>query len=134
MLKKITKLIFLIITLTIMGCGISSRSVIIDGVEYMELVKKYENGNIEFVGHMRNQALNGPVTYYFENGVIRAKGEFLNGQRQLVWVWNYENGQKKNEYFYINDLAEGEWRKYYEYGTIKIIGIYENGKKNGLEK
>ncbi len=64
--------------------------------------KKYANGQkvYELIGEK--------LTYFFKNGKVKAKGNFVLGQ------------------------MEGEWNFYRETGQLWQIGNFKKGKKNGI--
>lgn len=64
----------------------------------------YTNGQRVFV-------LDGAtLTYFFKNGVVKAKGP------------------------YINELMKGEWLFYRENGQLWQIGNFKDGQKHGIWK
>ncbi|MDI1322000.1 MAG: hypothetical protein PSV36_04585 [Algoriphagus sp.] len=64
--------------------------------------KNYANGQkvYELIGEK--------LTYFFKNGKVKAKGNFVSGQ------------------------MEGEWNFYRETGQLWQIGNFKKGKKNGI--
>jgi len=117
----------------------------------------YYDGNIKTKGQYVNGLMSGMWTYYYPNGVIKAKGRFFKGDggdihatsgipqngRYGEWTIYYLNGNINAKYQYINgefDQNNLEWyangQKKYDYSYIKGIkdGGWNAWYKNGQKK
>ena len=47
--------------------------------------------------------LNGHYEYYYDNGVLRAKGTWINGMKEGAWQTFYKNGTISGRGFFHND-------------------------------
>lgn len=104
----------------------------------------FANGNTYCTGTYKNSLLEGEYTWYYANGKLDSKCNFVAGKREGTTVSFYENGNKKVEGKYKNSLQVGTWKNYYENLPNKIQKItsyddfgdtdslltwfYENGK------
>ena len=78
-----------------------------------------------------NENLNGTikaVPHWVTNNKISAAGE-RNAQNNNEGYWNfyYDNGIRKSEGAFINQKKEGKWKFYYENGAINNEITYEKG-------
>jgi antitoxin component YwqK of YwqJK toxin-antitoxin module len=48
------------------------------------------------------------------------------------WEWYYPNGILSSKENYLNGKAHGPWEKYYENGNLCYKGNYVNGEPNGI--
>lgn len=99
----------------------------------------------------------GYWNFYYDNGIKRSEGTFVDGKKQGPWkfyyktgdikeevVYNngeqahykdfYYNNNPKSEYTIKNGVVEGEVIVYYTNGKPKAILDYVNNKINGTEK
>lgn len=118
--------------------------------------KGYVSAKVNFI----NDTTSSSVMYY-DDGVVMAKGKFINQQKVGKWstylksgdllnIYNYTNGVLEGaqymyypenkesrkialmeEYYCQGGLMDGVWKQYYELGTIKAKGQYRKGLKQG---
>ena len=88
-----------------------------NGEEY--LLDKY---NIIYEGEYLKGKRNGKGIEYYENGRIKSKGEYLNGEI-FNGIGYDEKGNEKVRYY------NGIGRELYDNGLVKFEGKYLNGKK-----
>ncbi len=78
-----------------------------------------------------NENLNGitkSVPHWFSYNKLYAAGE-RNAQNNNEGYWNFyfDNGIKKSEGFFVNDKKDGKWKFYFENGTINNEITYDKG-------
>ena len=73
----------------------------------------------------------GPWEYYYQNGNLLSKGEYLNGQRIGAWEFYYPNGNLSSKGEYLNDQKTGPWELYHYNGNLLAKGEYLNDQKTG---
>jgi antitoxin component YwqK of YwqJK toxin-antitoxin module len=78
-----------------------------------EYVSKYENGQVEIQGMMKNGKREGLWKSFYEDGTPWSQTTFKEGKKEGPTTTWYENGKKRYEGFYKNDLESGVW-KYYD--------------------
>jgi antitoxin component YwqK of YwqJK toxin-antitoxin module len=118
--------------------------------------KGHVSAKINFI----NDSISKSIMYH-ENGIIMAKGKFVNKLKVGKWstyiqtgdllnIYNYklgkmdgpqfmyypENNQTKKipvmeEFYCVNGIKDGIWKQYYELGTFKAKGQYSKGLKQG---
>ena len=86
-------------------------------------------GNIEYVGEMKDGKYNGLGTLYFKDGG-KYIGQFENGKRHGQGTFNYASGDKYEGSFKFNKI-DGKGSFYYANGD-KYIGTFKNNRKSGL--
>ena len=107
----------------------------------------HNNGEIESKGNFINGWFEGLWKFWYDNGQLRAIGEFektiekrtydngipKNGKTGF-WVGYHKNGNKKTEGIYKDGLANGVFITWYENGQKEIEGFAINGLQNGHAK
>jgi antitoxin component YwqK of YwqJK toxin-antitoxin module len=99
----------------------------------------------------------GVFTDYFDNGVLKERGNYKDGKKDGLWETWFENGQKEDSAFYVKDDLSGtrimwhpngqlqlqsqwgrpddrigKWVRYYENGQIESITYFNNnGEMHG---
>lgn len=118
----------------------------------------YPSGNIKLEQYFKNCLLNGPVTFYSDEGNILARSWFLKGKRQGKSLFYYLSGKTHSilrykdgllngvqEYFYPNGILksrlgfiqgqlDGEVHLYYPNGDRKRELHFSSGLRHGVEK
>ncbi|MCC7331539.1 MAG: toxin-antitoxin system YwqK family antitoxin [Flavobacteriales bacterium] len=140
-------------------------------------IKKFENGNTRYTGQFKDNKPYGTFIYYYENGKtssimnydgntarttvfyeegkIKAKGNYKNQQKDSIWNYYsladfkiseelYVNGKKQGtvkNFFqdgkiaeqkeFVNDIEEGDWKQFYENGQLRMVSTYTKGSLEG---
>ena len=131
------------------------------GISYQELVEDegrpsvqwhpadvketyYNSGELKSTVPLNDEGENhGPYSFYYENGDIRKKGNFKDGEKDGVWVSYNKNGQLRlrEEYknnilrrktFYKDGKRDGNFSKFYENGELDASGKYKNNERYGV--
>ncbi len=74
----------------------------------------------------------GPWEWYYPNGKLSHKENYVNGQRHGYSESYYENGLLMNSGNYLNDEKHGCWSCFYVYGFLIYKQHYTHGKATGL--
>lgn len=85
-------------------------------------------------GSVRNNQNTGEWIYYYPNGKIESKGEFVKDQLNGRWIWYYEDGSVKQEGYFVNGEREGNWVMYNEDGIIQSKVSFQKGKTVSIIK
>lgn len=83
-----------------------------------EYVKKYENGQIQMQGMMKNGKREGLWKSFYEDGTPWSQTTFKEGKKDGPTTTWYENGKKRYEGNYKNDSESGIWKYYDEKGVF----------------
>lgn len=82
-----------------------------------------------------NIAKNDSLTlygYYYKNGKLSSLGYGQdNCFRQGTWWFFYKDGNLKAKENYLNNLLQGEYSYYYENGSILYKGSFKDNKEDG---
>lgn len=74
----------------------------------------------------------GPWKEYYEDGKLRAEGNYSNGVRTGGWKFYFRSGALEQEgRFNQKGRHEGEWKWYYESGKLLRIENYLDGVPDG---
>jgi len=69
-----------------------------------------------------------PFNRYYENGKLRAEGNYEYGEPNGSHKWFYEDGNIEGECNYKDGEKDGEKKEYYGNGDIKSVSIYKKGR------
>lgn len=68
------------------------------------------------------------LTYYFENGEIKAQGKYVDGNMQSKWIFNKKEGYLwQIGHFNENGEQHGQWVRYNQDGSIQQEKRFKNG-------
>ena len=80
-----------------------------DGIVF-DMSKETGNRILQF--RMINGLKNGSYQAWYEYGISKIKGEYINNDSTGLWTWWYENGQKNEEGTYKDgkgDVLHTKW-------------------------
>jgi antitoxin component YwqK of YwqJK toxin-antitoxin module len=103
-----------------------------DNREIGLFVYYYENGQVSAKGEFIKGLKTGKWLYWYENGQLKSEGEFVEGKANGLWQYWHENGEKKSEGNYMKDKQSGKWMFWYEDKVIQSTGDFKNSLKEGL--
>lgn len=70
------------------------------------------------------------LTYYFENGEIKAQGKYIDGNMQGKWIFNKKEGYLwQIGYFDDNGKQHGSWTVFNKDGSVQKEKHFEHGKQ-----
>ena len=92
----------------------------------------FDNGVLKGKGNYDKDVRVGPWTYYHRNGEIEQTGIYDSlGRNEGVWNWYYASGILHREESFKQGLAEGEMTEYNELGNILTTGTFWRGTEDG---
>jgi hypothetical protein len=91
----------------------------------------YSNGKLDYKGNYVNGKRHGYWEYYYDNGKLFYKGNFVDGERHGYWEKYWSNGKLWYKGNYDNGKQHGYWEEYYDNGKLDYKGNYVNGEKHG---
>ena len=97
----------------------------------------YISGKIQMEGLSLKKEIEfyeGLITWYYENGKIFQKVNYINGYLSGERLIYYEDGSLKAKLLYNRGRKNGLSREYYKDGRLKTQGNYNNNKKVGTWK
>ena len=121
-----------------------------------KIVKRYNNGTIQYEGYVVNNTFDSIYKEYYPNGVLKEEGfykdckyKFNNrsvyksscgvgsekdsiryGTRNGEWKDYYETGRLKSTTNYFCGIEQGNFFYYYENGAISTVDFYDAGDLN----
>ena len=88
----------------------------------------YENGQLRYKHTYKDGELNGLSEGYSENGQLMAKGNYKDGkQNGITWSY-YENGQLSYKGTFKDGKLNGLTEVYYENGQLEYKHTYKDGE------
>lgn len=76
-------------------------------------------------------ALDGLKTLWYDDGMKKSEGRFVQGRKEGAWTFWYENGRKRWEGTYHLDLVEGPEQSWYRDGGLCYSGVSASGNRHG---
>ena len=96
---------------------------------------KYNVGDHTEIGKYQNNLKEGIWNYYYLNGKLYFKGNYIQGYADGKHKYYYKNGKLKEEKVYVMGRKEKLWKKVDVYGNVIEVLYYENDeliKINGV--
>ena len=93
----------------------------------------YQNGNTKSTITYKDNAQNGPVKIFYEDGKLSEEGYWkINHWVGSYKYYHHSNGQLAYDWLFDEEgRRTGEQKYYYENGSIRIAGYWQNGLQNG---
>jgi antitoxin component YwqK of YwqJK toxin-antitoxin module len=89
---------------------------------------KLENGIMYYDG----EKFTGTTVKNHENGQLKRKASFINGELNGVCESYHENGELEGRSFFKDGKPEGVWMEYFENGQLKAKRPYKDGQTHGV--
>ncbi len=104
--------------LVIVGCAESSA--VLDGVQETY----YENGQLKAKGTFVDGELHGPAEGYYETGELAERSQYLNGVLDGVQETYYETGELEARIQYLNGELHGLHEGFFDNGKLEFKAYY----------
>lgn len=91
----------------------------------------YEDGLLKASGMYLNNLKEGKWLFYLKDGKIEQEGIFKRGKLSGLWTFYYSDGNIWKEEEYFNGLAEGSYTEYDSTGNVIVNGEYFDGNREG---
>ena len=99
-----------------------------------EFINVYDNGNKKMILKIRKGKLNGTITEYYSNGIIKFIGDYYNNQiANGCASFYYQNGNLSHYFCYKNGKQDGSQVILYENGNMKVQAEMKQGRLMGTE-
>ncbi|CAN5564860.1 hypothetical protein BH11BAC1_BH11BAC1_25570 [soil metagenome] len=76
----------------------------------------------------------GDAKHFYNDGTVKAKGKYINKQKDSIWTYYDEKGILSSTEFYMKGKQEGISKVFFPDGKVAEETIYKGGKKNGPHK
>ena len=91
----------------------------------------YENGNLRNKVNYKDGEPKGLIEWYYENGQLEKKGNYKEGLREDgLWEFYYKNGQLSSKGNWKDNNPDGLWEEYHRNGQLSYKYNYKDGKKD----
>lgn len=98
-----------------------------------KIVKRYDNGTIQYEAYVVNNTFDSIYKEYYPNGILKTEGSYKNCKyktnNKAVLVGTCGNEEKKDSI--KKGILNGEWKDYYENGKLKSKANYFCGIEQG---
>ena len=84
-----------------------------------EMFFNYENGQLKAKVNFKDGNVNGLLERYHENGQLEQKGNYKDGEQDGLWESYYENGQLQAKGNYKDGEEVGIYESYLENGQLQ---------------
>lgn len=74
------------------------------------------------------------LTYFFENGEVKATGDYIEGKMDGRWLFYKKDGYLWQEGNFKMNVKHGHWIRYKADGSIESKFEFENGNKKHSPK
>ena len=75
-----------------------------------------------------NEPVTGTVESFYDDGQLRARRHYRDGQEDGLWENFHENGQLDRRGNYVDRIQDGLWEWFYEDGRLIEIKTYRDGE------
>ena len=79
------------------------------------------------VNFQDNSSKHGDYETFYDNGVLRSTGTYIDGKKEGLHKWWYSDGTLEREGSYTKGKKDGVYRWWYISGQLYIKGEYNNG-------
>jgi antitoxin component YwqK of YwqJK toxin-antitoxin module len=87
------------------------------------------DGSVNFSTLIKDGLLDGPIVYFYPNGVRKETGSFKVGLKDGLWLRYDENGVKIGQGSYANGKKDGTWLVWDPSGIKRFEMQYKEGEK-----
>lgn len=106
--------------------------VVKNGVLSGELIWYFPNSKQQrLVVNYKDGVLNESFISYYDNGVVKEKGVFVDGLKDGNWITYFPNEVKSTEKHYVAGVMDGLQKEFHQNGSPYLIYNFENFKLNG---
>lgn len=95
------------------------------------LVVTNSDGSKKSEATVKDGALDGKATYFYENGEVMEQGNYIAGAKAGLWIRYNTAGIKISEGSYNNGKKNGTWIVYDDNGNKVFQMAYKDGEKTG---
>ena len=79
-----------------------------------------------------NELVTGIIEGFYDDGQLRARRNYRDGQEEGLWENFHENGQLDRRGNYIDRIQDGLWEGFWRNGQLEYRGNYIDGEPDGL--
>jgi antitoxin component YwqK of YwqJK toxin-antitoxin module len=91
----------------------------------------YDNGNLSYKGNYVDDIKHGYWEYYWSNGNLFYKVNYVDDIKHGYWEYYWSNGNLMYKGTYVDGKQHGYWEEYWSNGNLMYKGNYVDGNKHG---
>ncbi len=101
-----------------------------------EFKRYYRSGRLSSLSEFREDGNRCYAEFYYDKrkNPIKAKGIYIDQQKDSVWLYYNEEGILVNEESFSLGVADGWWKLYNYFGALVKETPYKIGRINGMQK
>lgn len=92
-----------------------------------KVIKRFENGKLEFEVSWKDGLQHGMSVSWRKNGRKHSEANFLNGKHHLQYTYWDEKGQVRGQINFKNGIKDGFSKFWYKNGNRISVEFYEKG-------
>jgi|GEM_PF-6949429 len=108
-----------------------NKTILLDTGRYGYIGKKkgewkhfYEDGKLRLLENYSYVYRDGPSREYYQDGTLKAEGEYVKDKREGVWIFYFSSGKKERVVTYSAGQEHGPAEEFYESGGSRSKGSY----------
>jgi len=87
-------------------------------------------GEVYNNGQKVSEQIGDVLTYYFENGEVKAQGQYVDGKMLGEWIFNKKEGYLwQVGHFDEAGQKHGSWVRYLPDGSVQVEQHFDHGKQ-----
>lgn len=120
------------LALGLLAAALVPSCAIVDSVSAgLTAVGRYANGIVRGKGEVVDGRQQGDWEYLSEGGRVRARGRYEDDEQVGLWTYYYESGQKEYEGVLENERRVGRYQYWHANGNPRAVGSFVDGREFG---
>ncbi len=91
----------------------------------------FEDGVKKLEGAYVNGEIDGKMTEYYHNGNVESEGVFANGKKTKEWKYYFADKKIKEVGSFLEDNRTGTWKDYHDNGKLFSESVFKDGLLEG---
>ena len=105
-----------------------------NGLKHGYWRKVNEKGMLKYTGQFDHGIPVGEFTYFYPDGITKARSEFSNNGRSTHTITYHHSGKVMSDGYYLDKKKDSLWSYYDNSGAILKVEFYRNNMKEGVWK
>ncbi len=105
-----------------------------DGLKNGYWKKINEKGMIKYTGRFDHGIPVGKFTYFYPDGITKARSEFSDNGRRTHTITYHHSGKVMSDGYYLDKKKDSLWSYYDNSGAILKVEFYRHNMKEGVWK
>lgn len=106
------------------GQLLAERTYNMDKIDGVEKLYFPDTPAVDGIMTYKDGKHHGEFSYFYRNGQLKQKGEFVDGTIEGLLIGYYEDGTPKEEITHVDGMTQGPFKEYNPNGTLKAEGEF----------